>query len=460
MDPEPIFDRLCSICRDLFKTESIFGEGRPLERSHWQIPFHSVHGWQSAVQNGCHICSLLYDEIATQIATQNPLVRHGEFLARVKHHSADDSTPLTLSIWKRSYAVTNEEEIFVMYVKEAEGPSSPSLVISPASLVKCGRASRSNFIQPQRCTTKSHASLGQARDWLQNCLLDHDSCNSRRNETRVNGALPTRLLDTGKGSDELTIRLVSSSTLDTAVPYVALSHCWGGDCGMKLTWGNAAAFARCIEISSLPKTFLDAVSLAKELGIRYLWIDALYIIQDSEQDWRLEAARMRDVYTNAALTVATTASRNSQGGLFYTRSPLLISPCFVAMERDGFQFQPLIVYLFDKFRIFGRTYAVSAPLGTRGWAMQERILSRRILHCAEDQLYWECAAGPACEVWPIIDGSHTNRVWEKFVNLSEVGDPDRLRRLWQDMQEQISHWIETDYRHSLDSLGKCMRFCI
>jgi Heterokaryon incompatibility protein (HET) len=390
MDPEPIFDRLCSICRDVFNTGSNFGEGQPLERDHWQIPFHSVHGWQSAIQNGCHICSLLYDHIATQIATQNPLVGLDEFLARVKHHSADDSTPLTLSIWKRSFAFTNEKADFAMYVEEARGPSSPSLVICPARLVKSGRASRSNFIQPQRYTTKSHASLGQARDWLQHCLLGHDSCDSRRNETRVNRALPTRLLDTGKGNDELAIRLVSSSALDTAVPYIALSHCWGGDCGMKLTRGNAAAFARCIEISSLPKTFLEAVSLAKELGIRYLWIDALCIMQDSEEDWRLEAARMRDVYSNATLTVAATASRNSHGGLFYTRSPLMMSPCFVAMERNGLQGEPLIAYrqemfeMFEMFEIFERIDADMAPLGTRGWAIQERLLSRRILHCAKN----------------------------------------------------------------------------
>jgi hypothetical protein len=91
---------------------------------------------------------------------------------------------------------------------------------------------------------------------------------------------------------------------------------------------------------------------------------------------------MLEVYSNATLTVAATASRNSGGGLFYVRSPLMLSPCQVAIEREGLTHEPLMAYLTQEHRLFRPKNADFAPLVTRGWTTQERLLSRRILHCA------------------------------------------------------------------------------
>jgi Heterokaryon incompatibility protein (HET) len=104
--------------------------------------------------------------------------------------------------------------------------------------------------------------------------------------------LPTRLLDTGPLAGEPIIRLLESSGLDAETQYIALSHCWGGKCNMTLTKQTAAAFARRIEASSLPKTFFDAVMLSRTLESRYLWIDALCILQDSAEDGMVESSRM------------------------------------------------------------------------------------------------------------------------------------------------------------------------
>ncbi|EMD95242.1 hypothetical protein COCHEDRAFT_1027716 [Bipolaris maydis C5] len=71
-----------------------------------------------------------------------------------------------------------------------------------------------------------------------------------------------------------------------------------------------------ILIENLLQTYQEAVIVGKELGIHYLWIDSLCIVQDSEQDWSQQASRMADVYQNSFLTIAAIAARDSGGGLF------------------------------------------------------------------------------------------------------------------------------------------------
>lgn len=76
----------------------------------------------------------------------------------------------------------------------------------------------------------------------------------------------------------------------------------------------------------LPQTFRDAVTLAKVLAIKYLWIDSLCTIQDSLEDWARECSRMTDVYLGYFVNVAAKDSTDSDGGLFRNRDPLAVTP--------------------------------------------------------------------------------------------------------------------------------------
>src|SRR5438034_1924444 len=68
---------------------------------------------------------------------------------------------------------------------------------------------------------------------------------------------------------------------------------------------------------ALPKTFQDAVLLTRALGVRYLWIDSLCIIQDDEKDWKRENPKMGEVYQYATITIAAAHARDSSEGCFY-----------------------------------------------------------------------------------------------------------------------------------------------
>ena len=184
------------------------------------------------------------------------------------------------------------------------------------------------------------------------------------------------------------IRIFYTDAKDLKRPYLTLSHCWGSADIPKLT---AKQSSPIIPIDELPKTFKDAISIANFLGIPYLWIDSLCIRQDSKEDWEKEAALMNKVYENAFCNIAATASRDSHGGLFYDRDPISLEPCQFVYEQQVFQLisEGQWEYGID-----------SAPLNKRGWVVQERWFSPRIIHFSREQLFWECNELVACESFP------------------------------------------------------------
>jgi Heterokaryon incompatibility protein (HET) len=92
---------------------------------------------------------------------------------------------------------------------------------------------------------------------------------------------------------------------------------------------NLPTFQEGIEYSKLPRTFQDAVQVTRDLLIRYLWIDSLCIIQDSETDWIQEAATMADVYRHSWCNIAATKAKDGRDGCFGRRDIRSVIPCSV-----------------------------------------------------------------------------------------------------------------------------------
>lgn len=126
------------------------------------------------------------------------------------------------------------------------------------------------------------------RDWLGECRTTHEHCK----DTEI-ALLPTRVIDVGTACVEP--RLYVSGENERA-SYFALSHCWGPpDPNIrKLVTTRSNLKQHCVEIplDSLPKTFYDAVKVTRSLGIRFLWIDSLCVIQGDKDDWEKEASKM------------------------------------------------------------------------------------------------------------------------------------------------------------------------
>lgn len=151
-----------------------------------------------------------------------------------------------------------------------------------------------------------------------------------------------------------------------------------------------------IEVPSLPQTFQDAIVVARKLGIPYLWIDSLCIIQGDSKDWQHEAALMHHVYRNAACNLSALGAQSSDEGLFLPRNAQSIRPLTVEVAWKGYPEETYAV-VDEKFWT-DRVH--NAPLNRRGWVFQERLLAPRVLHFGSEQMYWECHEMDACETYP------------------------------------------------------------
>lgn len=164
--------------------------------------------------------------------------------------------------------------------------------------------------------------------------------------------------------------------------YLTLSHRWGQNSTLRLLKANLGQFKEGILLQYLPKTFREAAMIAAELGYRYLWIDALCIIQDDPQDWLEQSAKMCTVYRNSCCTIAAHTSLWGNLG-------------FLEQTASSATLQSKIQKLWRRTSSSASSPAQSpSVLNTRGWVFQERILSKRILHFAHGgSVFFEDASG-------------------------------------------------------------------
>ncbi|KAF2823605.1 HET-domain-containing protein [Ophiobolus disseminans] len=219
-----------------------------------------------------------------------------------------------------------------------------------------------------------------------------DSCDSETVSCRPASAarMPTRLVDVGQaGDDNVHLREMTSQDVGE---WLLLSHQWGAQAAYRSFVTNTANFRSYtagIALSTLPATFNDAVLVTRALGYRYLWIDALCIVQDSQDDWKVEASHMEDYISGASCVIAAVCPKDSFSGFLNTRK-----------YREGVTFHrqdsaaPVhICEMIDDFQ----GHVLDSDLCQRGWLLQEHALARRTMFFTEYQTYWECGHGIRCE---------------------------------------------------------------
>ena len=246
-------------------------------------------------------------------------------------------------------------------------------------------------------SNNSDTSWALARSWIHDCINHHPKCRGYASQDR---RLPSRLIDLGPCDDRVEPRLCDSSHLPISTRYATLSHRWGAAKLLRLTLGAVESWKESIPASQIPLTYRDAMEAAKQIAVRYLWIDSLCIIQDSVEDWRREAATMGDVYGNSYCNLmAASVTPDSTSGLFTHRNPSDLQPCVIKPPNDLVDGTHGQSYYCFPINIWNRGVSQS-PLFTRGWVMQELMLAPRILHFGKDQTFWECLELRACESLP------------------------------------------------------------
>lgn len=232
-----------------------------------------------------------------------------------------------------------------------------------------------------------------ARMRLEECLTSHKDCHQHDIP-----ALPDRVIDVENAE---TCRLIHPEGI--RAQYVALSHCWGGQIEFKLEENIVDEFRDGFAISKLAKNFQHAIQITRRLGIRYLWIDCLCIIQDSTTDWLKQSKNMASVYSHATLTIYAMESATCQEGILtQENSPMieemrLVQPvCVNAYKARGFadaEAQLELVHIEGDEEEDSVTLDTSSILASRGWALQEYVLAPRRLIFGKNRVHWECLRG-------------------------------------------------------------------
>ena len=275
--------------------------------------------------------------------------------------------------------------------------------------------------------------------WLHVCQTEHESCRTMSKEPYV----PTRLVKVDLPSRDQ-VQLVQIKKQNVAnIRYLALSHCWGLNMPQSAltTMETLRERLRGINLSDLPLTFRDAINIARRLDVPYVWIDSMCIIQDSKEDWEIEAADMTSVYSEAFLTIAATSSTNSSEGCRTDQGSIPMGPVVLelpAARRDSSS--PV-----QKVRIFPSDHYLynfrSQPLLQRGWTLQERELSTRILFYTKETIRWECSCLKASLRFPWDDKlsfsaeafNHGNTRWRDSYSRTNTNSQDDIEIMWQMM---------------------------
>lgn len=220
---------------------------------------------------------------------------------------------------------------------------------------------------------------------MSNCIESHPDCKLERSPF-----YPSRLLSIAVDP----IRLVVTAQWIHRPPYATLSHCWGTAKFETLETTNFDELRRGVPDRLLSKTFVHAVYIARAVGLGYLWIDSLCILQDSKKDWEIEASTMASVYGGSSLNIAASSARNGSEGCFL--KPLNHAGGFTARvcTNGGKE-----IVEFTTGNEYHRS-VTETHLATRGWTVQEKVLPSRTLHCSSQGLLWECRTQIASEYFP------------------------------------------------------------
>jgi hypothetical protein len=221
------------------------------------------------------------------------------------------------------------------------------------------------------------AAIAMAAHWLQTCNQSHGECRHHLAKQYS----PTRVLDLQASGVRPSVKIIQNIALD--VPYVALSHRWVNENLPSTTSTNLEARLQALERQTRTKTMQDAISIAWDLGLRYLWVDALCIIQDSMEDWLQEASRMSDVFRGAIVTIAVADADNHSEGIFRPRRARCVRPFWIPYFQATPYRDRIHLDREGEFYVFPQTDVVSAgprpkgTLDTRGWS--EYTFERRTI---------------------------------------------------------------------------------
>lgn len=434
---------LCAVCLSMFSKDE-------LEGTHHTC----IENLHRAAEGGCKICislALQHDKIKKLVSDPDTGETVMPFLQyRWKPYTGSKglnykSCVRNIYFDSKIRRLGHRIDVYVSHTDEAvpgwylDASKNAAIDLDPLPW----RVRRELFpLRPIPNSTGHPDVLNIAKMWLENCDRCHN-CNVFSTESTSDSEwYPKRLIDVENAAFPRLCETQSERPYNSC--YATLSHCWGSNSDfITLSTKNLAEFCAGIAIDTLPKSFRDAVIICKHLGLRYLWIDSLCILQDSHSDWLLHTVEMSSVYQHCYLNLSFDVAADPGQGAFTCRNTDVLQDCYAfstvpgdlrlatsdttdsassdndstgdilddtsdisctgklsdtgspgetgSIQEDSTKktsdamrclvFAPELDYTSATWDL---------PLSRRGWVVQERLLSPRVLRFTNDRIRWEC----------------------------------------------------------------------
>ena len=315
-------------------------------------------------------------------------------------------------------------------------------VLCPIILTRNSRA-KDNAVFPyihyETPVTDASGSVAvhQARTWLEECRKTHKKCGEK-----TVPYLPARVIDIGIIEDNSTLRLHVVGKADRG-EYATLSYCWGQAQSITTTTRTIPLWTQRLPIAGLSQTIKDAITTTRFLGLRYLWVDALCIIQDSLEDKSAQITAMGGIYKNATVTIAAGTADFLQPRQLLKSCQL---PFYVSDEVQGSV--TLTTDLMENTMYRSR-------LDSRGWTFQESLLSSRILTYDDRGVFWSCCTMSAPHTF-LSPGAADIKLPARVPSIQRFQRMNVKKEqieLWQFMVREYSGWNLTFYKDRLPAIA-------
>ncbi|KAF3043643.1 hypothetical protein E8E12_003320 [Didymella heteroderae] len=229
--------------------------------------------------------------------------------------------------------------------------------------------------QSTRSIQRDFVDIHRIKSWLNNCESQHtdEGCNRHREEASIE-RIPLLLIDVQNDC------LVQGHFSDR---FFALSYVWGASRQFLTLQHNYPGLLKKGSLSTQPitQTIRDSMTLVRNLGEQYLWVDTMCIIQDDVNNKATAIAQMSAIYSCAVATVLCFSGSSADAGLqgipptTRNASAIYVAPGLSVIKRPSLKLDPTETEY---------TYR------TRAWTFQEQLLSNRSIIFLDEQVYFQC----------------------------------------------------------------------
>lgn len=237
-------------------------------------------------------------------------------------------------------------------------------------------------------------------DLIKGWLAEHPK------QPTTKGTWPGKILD-----DFRLIDVVRNCVVRVSEPndYATLSYVWGASTEVQLE-ARKCTIAILEQEGSLlsadvPTTIYDAIVATKMLGLRYLWVDRICIVQDDENNKLHQISAMDSIYATSHVTLVAVLGRDAMSGLPGVRvdrrkvkysvhwNGLTVAfPYWPDAGGLGATSRRTSLCKLKYWRWY--MFDLDSKWYNRGWTYQEAVVSERLLFFTEEGAFLEVKGNP------------------------------------------------------------------